>query len=334
MSSAHEPLVSILVPAFNSGRWIADTLRSALAQTWQRKEIIVVDDGSTDDTLAIAQGFAAAGVRVVSQPNQGAAAARNHAFVLSRGEYIQWLDADDLLAPDKIARQMAARVSDRVLLSAEWGRFLVCPERAEFRPSALWKDASPVDWLTAKLAGNLHMQTGTWLVSRRLTEEAGPWDTRLTADDDGEYFCRVLRASDGVRFVPGAKVFYRLSGTGSLSYVEDSPRKIEQQWLSMQEHMKVLLALEDSPRTRAACVAYLTTWYGYFYPEHQQIAFEARALAEKLGGVLARPRLSWKYHWLTSLFGWSTAKKAQARARKLRWSAQRTYERLVTARAR
>src|SRR6266850_5014325 len=97
-----KPLVSILIPAFNSEKWIADTLRSAIAQTWQRKEIIVVDDGSCDETLAIARQIEVEKVCVVTQKNQGAAAARNKAFSLSQGDYIQWLDAYDLLAPDKI----------------------------------------------------------------------------------------------------------------------------------------------------------------------------------------------------------------------------------------
>src|SRR5438874_6764230 len=100
-----EPLVSILIPAYNAERWIADTIRSALAQTWPRTEIIIVDDGSKDETLSVARQFEAKNVSVVAQQNQGAAAARNHAFSLCQGDYIQWLDADDLLAPDKIARQ-------------------------------------------------------------------------------------------------------------------------------------------------------------------------------------------------------------------------------------
>ena len=102
-ASIEELLVSILIPAFNAQESIAETLQSAIAQTWPRKEIIVVDDGSTDATLAIARQFESDSVRVVTQKNQGAAAARNMAFSLSHGDYIQWLDADDLLAPDKIA---------------------------------------------------------------------------------------------------------------------------------------------------------------------------------------------------------------------------------------
>ena len=79
---------------------LRDTLRSAIAQTWDPKEIIVVDDGSTDRTLTIARGFESPTLQVVTERNQGAAAARNKAFSLSRGDYIQWLDADDLLAPE------------------------------------------------------------------------------------------------------------------------------------------------------------------------------------------------------------------------------------------
>src|ERR1700745_2003056 len=97
-------LVSILIPAYNAEAWIADTIKSALEQTWSRKEIIVVDDGSTDQTLAVARQFASNEVAVVTHENQGAAATRNHAFSLSQGNYIQWLDADDLLSPDKVEK--------------------------------------------------------------------------------------------------------------------------------------------------------------------------------------------------------------------------------------
>src|SRR5260221_5780929 len=199
-----KPLVSILIPAYNAEEWIADTLRSAVSQTWPRKEIIVVDDGSTDQTAATASRFASNGVRVITVKNQGAAAARNHALQLSQGNYIQWLDADDLLAPDKIERQLAAlgEVEDkRGLLSSPWAYFNYRPERAHFVPTSLWHDLSPVEWLLRKMGENLHMQTATWLTSRELAEAAGPWDTRLISDDDGEYYCRALLASNGTRFV-------------------------------------------------------------------------------------------------------------------------------------
>ncbi len=132
----------------------------------------------------------------------------------AKGDYIQWLDADDLLAPDKIERQLAALRevdSRRILLSSSWAYFNYRTHRARFVPTSLWQDLSPVEWLLRKMGENLHMQTATWLTSRELAEAAGPWDTRLLSDDDGEYFCRVLLASEGTRFVPEARVFYRIT---------------------------------------------------------------------------------------------------------------------------
>src|SRR5215471_18790321 len=130
-----QPLVSILIPAYNCQEWLGDTLRSAMAQTWPRKEIIVVDDGSKDQTSEVARGFVSKEVSVITTKNQGAAAARNQALRLSQGDYVQWLDADDLLAPDKIERQIAAlRESDgrRVLLSSAWAFFNYRTQRARF----------------------------------------------------------------------------------------------------------------------------------------------------------------------------------------------------------
>src|SRR5438477_3921735 len=211
-----EPLVSILIPAYNAERWIADTIRSALAQTWPRREIIIVDDGSRDQTLQVAQQFASKNVSVVAQENQGASTARNKAFELCQGDYIQWLDADDLLTPDKIAKQVEASdryKSESTLFSCAWGRFYYRTDKANFAPTSLWCDLSPLDWLIHKMGHNLHMPPATWLVPRKLTQTAGPWDSRLSLDDDGEYFCRVILASDAVRFVPDVKVFYRRSGS-------------------------------------------------------------------------------------------------------------------------
>ncbi len=199
-----KPLVSILIPAYNAGPWIGDTIKSALNQTWPRKEIIVIDDGSRDETVAIARQFTSNDVTVISQENQGASAARNKALQLCQGDYIQWLDADDLLAPDKIQRQMAVpkdSESKLRLISCEWGYFMYRPKKAQFVPSSLWCDLSPLEWLLRKWEENLHMQTATWLVSRELTSAAGPWDKRLLVDNDGEYFFRIVRSSDGVQFV-------------------------------------------------------------------------------------------------------------------------------------
>ena len=318
-----KPLVSILIPAYNAERWLGDTLRSAVGQTWDRKEIIVVSDGSKDRTEDVARSFESAGVITYTQNNQGAAATRNKAFSLCKGDYIQWLDADDLLAPDKISKQMeiAEKVQNkRLLISAEWAHFLYRPSRAKFIATGLWCDLPCAEWLMRKMEQNAYMQTATWLVSRELTETAGPWDTRLLGDDDGEYFCRVLLASEGVRFVPGAKVFYRQSGSTSLSYIGASDKKRDAQWISMKLHIGYLRSLNDSSRARNACVRYLQNWMVFFYPERLDLFRHANELASELGGQLEAPGFSWKYAWINSLFGWRLARRAQLSLPRLKWT--------------
>lgn len=316
------PLVSILIPAYNAETWIADTLRSALAQTWPRTEIIVVDDGSKDATLSIALQFASEKIRVIAQKNEGASAARNNAFRHCHGDYIQWLDADDLLAPDKIERQMELvlqGMSSRLLLSSPWAHFMYRPWKAKFEPSPLWCDLTPREWLLRKMKHNVFMQTSTWLVSRQLTELAGPWDVRMLGDDDGEYFCRVLMASEGVRFIPDAKVYYRAFRFNSLSYVGRFPEKIEAHWISMKLHIKYLRSMGDNHESRAACLQFLRDSLIYFYPEQRHILQQANELAEELGSSLGIPQLSWKYTWIEVVFGWMLVKPVQTSLRKARW---------------
>jgi glycosyltransferase involved in cell wall biosynthesis len=309
-----KPLVSILISAYNAEEWIFCTLQSAVAQTWPRKEIIVVDDGSTDGTAEIARRFASKGVTVVSTGNRGLSAGQNHAYRLSKGDYIQYLDADDLLAPDKIERQLAAlRESDsrRILLSSPWAPFYYRTRDAQFVRNSLWQDLSPVEWLLRKLSENLHMQNATWLVSRELADAAGPWMEDLHYDQDGEFFARVLLASEGTRFVPGTGIFYRVTGSNRMSYLGNSGKKRDSLLLSIKLHMQYLRSLEDSERVRKACLTYLQNWYPNFYPERPDVMAELQSLAADLQGHLEEPRLRWKYAWMKPLFGWQAAKWAQ-----------------------
>ena len=273
----------------------------------------------------------------MTQKNEGAAAARNKAFYLSQGDYIQWLDADDLLGREKIARQMAAVIGAadrRTLLSSSWGSFLYRPERAIFAPTQLWQDLSPVEFLLIKLGQKASMQTATWLVSRELTAHAGPWNTSMLSDDDGEYFCRALLQSERVRFVNEARVYHRSVGTGRLSYVGRSNSKLSALWRSMQLHIRYLLSLEDSERSRSACIRYLQNYLIDFYVLRPDIVAEMRQTAEHLAGSLESPRLSWKYSWISPICGWRCAQSAQLLLPGVKWGLLRYWDRLLWRSAR
>jgi len=309
-----KPLVSILIPAYNAEKSLPYTLESAVAQTWPRKEIIVVDDGSTDRTADVARGFASKGVKIVSTENQGLSAAVNNAYRLSQGDYIQELDADDILAPDKIEKQLGAlREGDtkRTLLSGPWAHFFHRTTGARFMRNSLWQDLSPAEWLLRKMGENCHMQNATWLVSREIAEAAGPWDAQLQYDQDGEYYCRVLLAAEATRFVPEAKIFYRVSSTKRVSFIGNSDIKKNSLFRSMKLHMQYLRSLEDSERVRKACVKYMQNWYPAFYPERADIMHELQCLARELGGSLETPSLPWEYAWIKWIFGWTAAKGIQ-----------------------
>ena len=327
-----QPCVSILIPAYNAQEFLPETVQSALDQTWQNKEIIIVDDGSRDATLSIAKRFEGARVKVLTQDNQGAAATRNKALSQAQGDFIQWLDADDLLTPDKITRQMEAIIrggAETTLLSSGWAYFMYRPSKAKFSPSPLWEDLSPLEWMTRKIEHNLHMQTATWLVSRGLTEAAGHWNTKLLGDDDGEYFARVVMRAERVKFVQNVGVYYRITPSSRLSYLGRNHRKLEAQLHSMEMYIGYLRSLDDSPRVRRACVTYLQNWLLNFYPEMPDLVERANALALGLGGQLTPPKLSCKYAWIQKTLGWSTAKVSQLYYNQLKTSFARQWDKTL-----
>jgi glycosyltransferase involved in cell wall biosynthesis len=332
-----QPLISILIPAYNAEHWLADSIQSAVSQSWPKKEIIVVDDGSKDQTLAIARQFASSQVSVVTQPNQGAATARNKALSLCQGDYIQWLDADDFLASDKITAQMSlidSSVGPKTLLSSAWCKFYFRPYRALFIPNPLWKDLSPVEWMILKMETGAWMAPESWLVSRHLTDCAGLWNVGLSMDDDGEYFSRIIRASDRILFAPQAKTYKRESNLGSLSKSILAPGKMDSQFQSNRLQIAALRSLEDSQRVRTACLVYLQRWLIFFYPEHEKIVKQAHELAAELGGKLETPALRWKYVAFQRLFGWEVAKRMSFTMPKARTWLAREWDRMLSCASR
>lgn len=306
-------LISILIPCYNAAPWLAETLESALALSGPRCEIIVVNDGSVDESLAVARRFEARGVRVVSQTNRGASAARNHALQLARGEFIQFLDADDLLDSDKIARQLTTlATAPGAVAAGPWGRFQTALEHAVFEPEENWRDADPVDWLALNFAGRGMMPPAAWLTPRALLNRIGPWDERLTLNDDGEYFCRVLLASTGVKFCSDARVFYRSNLSGSLSR-----RRTSEAWrsafLSHELCAQHLLAHEDAPRTRRACADLFQRLAFSMYPDCPDIVARCEAEVLRHGGSALRPGGGATFQLFTRLLGWKAARYWQHR---------------------
>jgi len=307
------PLVSILIPCHDAAPWLADTLASARAQTWPHREIILVDDGSTDDSRAVASAHAGPDLTVIHQSNAGAAAARQRALAAARGDYIQFLDADDLLHPGKISLQIArlAASGDNHIAAARWVRFSRSPDdAAAFAAPAEpnWHDATPADYLVETFATGGMMHPAAWLLPRAVAERAGPWNADLSLDDDGEYFTRAVLASAGVLFCDAALAHYRSNLAGSLS-----GRRSPAAWKSAFEVCRLstsaLLAHEDSPRARHACALY---WLRFAFAAHPAVPVlvnEAVARAQALDPRATMPPVGPSFQKISALIGWRAAKR-------------------------
>lgn len=190
------PLVSVIIPAYNACGFICTAVESALAQTHQRVEVIVVDDGSTDDTTKV---LAAIGGRIrwVSQRNQGPGAARNTGLTLATGEYVMFLDADDWILPDKLRRQLRCLAGTPsagwaycdVLYVDEGGRHLY---RASDR-FAYAKRARLEGHLFPELFPGNFIPLHAPLIRRQCLREAGPFDEdrRLIGAEDWDLLLRL-----------------------------------------------------------------------------------------------------------------------------------------------
>ncbi|HEY9851383.1 MAG TPA: glycosyltransferase family A protein [Leptolyngbyaceae cyanobacterium] len=306
------PLVSIIIPCYNAEFWIAETLQSALSQTWQSKEIIVVDDGSTDKSLAIIRKFNSPQVKVIVQKNIGASSARNRALKEAQGDFIQYLDADDLLAPDKIERQvqLLKNGNSDCVAAGEWARFLNSPKEAKILPQAVWNDMLPVDWLICSWKGGGMMPIHAWLVPHTIAQKAGIWNEQLSLNDDGEYFFRVVLASQGVKFCPGAKSYYRSEVKGSLSR-KMSPSALASAFLSIELCTQHLLAREDSYRIRHSCAAAYQRFIYLAYPDVPELVQKAEAQVKLLGGSDFPIEGSRMLQFFSMILGWKVVKQIQ-----------------------
>lgn len=305
--------VSVLIPAYNAALYIEQTLDSVLAQTWPHLEVIVMDDGSHDDTLSIARRYASNKVRVEAQTNSGASAARNRAFSLATGEYIQYLDADDLLHPDKIRVQLDCLLQrpEAQLSSSAWGMFYDVPDEQALRPTVLWQDyTDPIEWLLTAWNNGVWMQPSAWLTHRSLIEAAGPWDERISLHDDGEFFSRVLLQTQEIVFCKAAKSFYRKGLSDSLSSIKNEK--------ATRSHLAVCLAYEaallrvrDDAQTRQACANNYQRLIFEYYPLYPQMRQTAAERIRALGGSTAVPFATPAFRKLNSLLGWRLSKRLQ-----------------------
>jgi len=304
-----DPLVSILIPLYNAEKYFSETMESLLDQSYKNIEIIIIDDGSTDSSLALAKKYEDSYkyIKVYSQKNSGASTARNKAFEMSKGEYIQYFDADDIMHVDKILFQIEALreygFQDGIVVTGSWGRFFDSTEETIFINQTINKNYNDKFLYFKEAWENVEYVIGqAWLLPRSINKKIGGWNTRLSMNDDGEFFTRVAYNSNKIVFVKESIVYYRKGISLSLS----SDRSLK----SMRSHLDSYRIYADLVKNdldehslHKAVASLYSVFYGDYYPLDKKMREEVLSLLKNLG--YDEPVIAFKSGsmWIVRLFG-------------------------------
>ncbi|RKD12415.1 hypothetical protein BCY91_12250 [Pelobium manganitolerans] len=305
------PLVSICMPAYNAALYIDDAINSVLAQSYQNFELIIVNDGSTDETAAHTTRFKDKRIKTFITENRGQCAAANFAFSKSSGRFIKFMDADDLISPGFIQAQVELiSDNDNFIASAKWGRFYHNDIKTfKLNPESVWRDMKPIDWLVESLAeGPNMMQCALWLIPRPVLQNSGLWDESLSLINDFEFFIRVLLCAEKIKFAENAILYYRSGMNDSLSK-QKSKKALYSGYHSTRRGCEHLLNYENSERTRRICADLYKVWHFECYPVLREESLTLLQLSEALGGSRRKFECGGFTKLLNFFIGWKWTKR-------------------------
>lgn len=215
--------ISVIIPTYNRAHIIKDALESVLMQTYSNWECIIIDDGSTDNSEKIINEFITKDLRFkfIRRPlsrNKGAATCRNIGLENTTGDYIQFLDSDDLLAKDKFQVQIEFLKNENLntIATCRFGIMeKIIGNSKIFYGLAIFRTFNdPQDLLNTYARTFSYFPLHVFLIPSRITEIAGKWNEKLTVNDDGEYFSRIILNCSKVKFCNNTFAIYR-KGAGN-----------------------------------------------------------------------------------------------------------------------
>jgi glycosyltransferase involved in cell wall biosynthesis len=274
------PAVSVVMPAYNVAPYIGEAIESVLSQTWGDFELLIVDDGGTDGSAAIAETYGASDprVRVIRQANAGISAARNHGLRVATSPVIAVLDSDDTWAPTYLERQLSI-LRDHPEVDIVTGNAWFLGSSLHGQPARPWPDSRPAPTLADILAD----ETAVFIMSvfrRRVYETIGPFDENLRTNEDYDFWLRAACAGF---------VFYR--NDTPLGHYRRRGNSLSADELRMLPGiLQVFRKLRPSLLNRPAELAILDAQIARFETEH--VAAEARGAIEAGDFAAARRHLS------------------------------------------
>ncbi|MBD2089000.1 glycosyltransferase [Microcoleus sp. FACHB-1515] len=290
-----EPTVSVVIPAYNCDRYLAEAIDSVLCQTEQDYELIVIDDGSTDRTQQILQTYRNQSLnidlRTVCQPNQGVAIARNHGIELARGKWIAFLDADDVFLPDKLAAQVAIAQanSDVGIVHSGWQRINATGEiLMQVEP---WQQIPTLDlesWLRWK-----PVLPSAMLFRRDWLDRAGGFDPRFPPAEDTELVLRLARMGCRSIWLPQVTVRYRQHENSAMHQGLPQARSLA----AVIDYFFTQPDLPPAIRHLESQIRYSTLIWTAWYLHHTGHAAEMSRTLQKAWKLSPYPPIETIVHW-------------------------------------
>jgi glycosyltransferase involved in cell wall biosynthesis len=315
-----ELLVSVIIPVYNCQAYIAQAVRSALEQDHPSKEVIVVNDGSTDGTLAVLREFGDA-IRVVDQPNGGPPRARNAGLRAARGDYVAFLDADDVWIQGKLSAQVA-HMEAHPEVGTSYTRWHVWPPDADgaFTSPAFAArplrdvpiDATRSGWIYGRLLFDSELLTTTVMIRMSVVRQVGEFDLKLFNGDDYDYWIRLSRVAQ-IACLDAVGALYRVVPNS----VSRRPREVNYEHVVIAQAVQRFgLTAPDGVRVDPGAVRRrmdgLVFQHGYVHLRSGNAAIALRAFAQNLRLRPWRPEL-W-VHAIGALFKLAVQRETTPRA--------------------
>lgn len=320
---AKKPLVSIIIPAYNSEKYLEECIQSAIHQTWENTEIIIINDGSTDRTAMIAEKYINENILLINQTNTGASSARNVGIELAKGDYIQFLDADDILSSNKIESQVSALNGSKTKVACcptihfyegtNYLKAIQSPKDEVF----LYTTENPLQFLVNLWGGyrdDFYMvQTNAWLIPKEIIDRNRPWEVFYSPDDDGEYFCRILMTSNGIIYTDKCFNYYRKFKKNISLSNKNSYMALEGCYKSILCKKKTLNEYINQSEVRRAIANQLIPIAMQSYPKYPKLTKIIDKEIKQLNTPYYTPELGGKIINGTSrILGWKIARIIQS----------------------
>ena len=279
--------VSVIIPNFNNAIYLGQCIDSVVNQGFDLvKEIIIVDDHSTDaswDILLKYKKKEPNKIFVFKNPNKGVQSARNYGYKKSSGEYIQWLDSDDILGPNKIRNQLKQleNKNSNIVSFCGWVHF--SDNINDFIPKQnfTWKNyQNPLDFLVETWTLGSMIQTSCWLTPRKICDKIS-WDNKWLINQDGVYFMDVLLNCESIIFSLDSIVYYRLPSGDNISRKKNE--LVLNNLFSSYKYYEKILDLRDTYKTRNSLAVNYANFLAYIYPDYKDLQETAKKQIKLLG---------------------------------------------------